>query len=236
MTTLAHSPINDTRFQDLIKDVKAFGKESAEGRDSLPKLAVRIIRAANDGVIDETKGKDGKDDAMRVFEAYAANDGKSIYTRSKDSIKSQASKMRVLIRLGRLTNVDGVVVADRAIEFIKEDKAQDKPAFKPAFAAILDVARAQTNPEHNTVQLSDDEIKEACTKKAPADKDLEGELEAIKKKLQSLVTGEKGLKDDSEQVATAYRAIEERLAALITTRETDEVLSRAAELGLAIAA
>jgi len=236
MTSLAHSPVNDTRFNDLLKDVKAFGKEASEGRDALPKLAMRVIRAANDGVIDETKGKDGKDDAQRVFEAYAANDGKSIYTRTKDSVKSQVSKVRVLIRLGRLTNVDGIAISEKAAKFIKEDKSADKPTFKPAFAALVDVARAQTNPEHNQVALTDDEIKEACKKPPAKDKKLEDELEAIKKKLQALVTGEKGLKDESEQVATAYRAIEERLVALITIRETEEVMSRAAELGLAIAA
>ena len=57
MVSLAHKPTNDHRFDDMLKDVRELGRESAMGKDALPKLALRAIAAAAAGVNIALRGK-----------------------------------------------------------------------------------------------------------------------------------------------------------------------------------
>ena len=48
---------NDTRLPDFMKAVRELGKDAAEGKDSLPKLAFKVVEAAANGVISFTEGR-----------------------------------------------------------------------------------------------------------------------------------------------------------------------------------
>lgn len=233
MGNLAHNPVNDTRFNDLINEVKQFGRDAAEGKDALPKLAIRVVRAANDGVISSASPQQpGElDDAAKIYGEYAlAESKKAIHEHTAGGRKANESKLRTLIRFGEpRVGIDPVVVLDRAIELRKELQESGEKC-KPSYAAFVDVARAQLATDQ---QLSDDDIALAVIKAPTADKTLEKELEAISKKIDALVSGEgkSGLQDQSEQVIRAGELIKERLAALYGAAQQAEFMAQAKALG-----
>src|SRR6478736_21283 len=94
---------NDKRFGDLIKTVTKLGEEASLGKDSLPKLAVAVVQAAADGVIDlETKNAKGEDAATQIYNRYATTESKkSIHEHT--GTKANASKLRQLIAMGVMT-------------------------------------------------------------------------------------------------------------------------------------
>jgi hypothetical protein len=225
---------NDHRFDDLLKQVGEFGEESAQGKDALPKLFLRVVQAAADGVIDTEKDKhgDGIDDAARIYRVYADNEGhKAIHQHTKDGLKANVSKLRCGVRLGLMTSVDGVVVIDRAVTIRGNQEAASNKC-KSAYPAYVDVAREQLKQD---TELTDDQIKEVVLKPEPAEKDVVVELKAIEKKLERIITGEGGVKDQSQEVIDAHALIRTRLAALVTKAERDKKLAMYSELAAELA-
>lgn len=210
-TSLAHSPQNDTRYDDLVKEVAALGRDAASGKDSLPKLAHRLVRAAHEGVISTQVGQDGLDDAHRLYTSYAEKQSKTaIHEHTAGGFKANVSKMRKLIEMGSMPIIDPVDVMNRTVG-IRQKMQEADEATKPAYASYVDVAREQlANPGR---ALTDDEIKGVCAKPAPAEKTVDKILKDCHKKLERLITGEGGLKDQSEQVIAAEEALRTRLAA-----------------------
>lgn len=201
-------PSREELIKELNKDIMRLGKESGLGSAALPRLGLRVIRAAADGLISTEKPKAGeKSDAVRIYEAYAANDSKHA-EHTSGGMKANAAKLNALIGLGTMTTCDGVVVADRTVSIRdRMEKAELKP--KPLFAGLVDVARAQLASDQ---ELTDAAIETALTK-TKADKSIEKEWEAIQKKVDGLVTGEAshGLKDQSEQALKIAELIAEHV-------------------------
>jgi hypothetical protein len=207
----APPPSPEEMKKDFFKDLKSYGKQSGLGSAALPRLALRVIRAAADGLISLDKpvaGSGNKDDAALIYEAYTAEDSKHA-EHTAGGAKANASKLRQLIALGCMTTVDGVVVADRAVALREElEGAELKP--KPLYAGLVDVARKQIDTD---TMLTDDAIKEALTKTA-AEKTVEKEWAKVKKTVEGLVSGENahGLKDQSpeavqiQELVSAYVA------------------------------
>lgn len=193
--------------KDFFSDVRKLGRASGEGSSALPRLALRVIRAAADGVLSTEKPAGGKDDATIIYEAYTAEDSKKA-EHSAGGAKANASKLRQLITMGCMTTCDPVDVADRAVKVWNDMVAQElKP--KPLYAGLVDVARAQCDQD---VALTDAAIGEALTK-TPAEKSVEKEWKAIQKKVTSLVTGENsaGLKDQSEEALRIAKLVDEHV-------------------------
>lgn len=230
-TSVVHNAgVNDTRLNDLMKEVRQFGRDSGEGGDALPKLAIAVVRAANDGVITTDKDKDGKDDAARIVETYSSEAGKkAIHERTKNGLKALNSKVRQLVIMGQMTTCDPVAVLDKAVEIRRGllDNEAAKP--KAAFAAYVDVARAQQALDRD---MSDDEITVAITKPEAPDKDVIDYLKAIEKKLDRLITGEAGITDTSDDTLAARDAIKRRLAHMVNARDVAETMEKAEALGL----
>ncbi len=69
---LTHSPVNDTRYQDLLAKSAEFGALAGQGVDVQVKHGLSVFQAAFDAVIDNTSDKHGKgiDDATMLAEAY----------------------------------------------------------------------------------------------------------------------------------------------------------------------
>ncbi len=222
---------NDTRLKDLMAEAREYGRDAAEGKDSLPKLAIRAVRASNDGVITTQKDKKGVDDAQRLYGEYADAMGKKeIHEHTENGKKANESKLRQLIAFGALTVCDPVEVLDRAVELRRQMEAAKDPV-KSAYAGYVDVAREQIKTDR---ALDDEELKTALRKKESDEPTVERVLERIKKQLDQLITGEKGLKDTSEQILGAHKLINERLAAFATERKLAEVMASAAELGITV--
>jgi hypothetical protein len=234
MGNLAHDTANDQRRKEFDARVRQYGRETALGHDALPKLALDVVRAANEGVISPDAPKDGgDDDAARIFKSYAdARDDKGVKAladRTANGLKANISKLRSLIKMGVMTKCDPVDVVNRALQ-IRAD-APEGQKVKAAYPALVSVARAQLAADQD---LTDDQLKEAVYAAESEEPTVEKILEGMVKKLDKLVTGEGGLNDNSEQVLTARRALKERLAAYVAEAQLREVQEKAAALGLVV--
>ena len=194
--------------KELQRDIAKLGEQSGKGSAALPRLGLRVVRAAADGLISTEKPKTGKSDAVLIYERYAANDSKHA-EHTSGGMKANAAKLNALIGLGCMTTCDGVEIADRAVVLRQEMETNElKP--KPLFAGLVDVARAQLESD---TALSDEAIKAALSK-TEKDKTLEKEWAAIAKKVTSLVTGENsaGLRDNSDAAHAIAKMVDEHVS------------------------
>lgn len=216
---------NDKRLGDLMRQVTKLGEEASLGKDSLPKLAHAVVRAAADGVITA-------DDAQSVYEKYAAAESKkAIHEHSKGGLKANVSKLRQLIAMGELKAFDAVEVMQAAFDTRTAAVSEDVKV-KAAYPFYVDVAREQLKTPD--VALTKEQLEHLVEKDAPADKTLEGELTRALKVLEGLITGENKakLKDDSELTQAAYDALKERVDTFATMRARAKLIKDAAALGI----
>jgi ElaB/YqjD/DUF883 family membrane-anchored ribosome-binding protein len=233
--TIAPAIVNDNRRADFMKQVGALGRESALGKDSLPKLAHAVVKASADGVIDaDEKNDKGDDIATVIYENYARNESnKAIHEHSKSGVKANASKLRQLIKMGAMTTVDAVEIMQAAFE-AREAAIADDVKVKSAYPYYVDVARKQLETDK---PLTSAELAEIVRKPEAAPKELETELKAILKRLEGLVSGENkaGLRDEDELTEAAMHSLKERLDKMAFIRQTMELREKAAALGITLA-
>lgn len=187
MVSLAHKTQNDNRFADLMSDVRELGRETATGRDAKAKLALRIIKAAADNVIDLTPDPDTKlDAAYDIYDAYLKADSKkAVFDHTKGGIKKGASEVRTLINMGLMTTVDAVDVMNRTVTIHGNLDPKDRQSAFPAFMAV---ARAQLNS--SDTDLSDDELQSLCLKQSADPKGQAAYIKAAAKALEKALAAE----------------------------------------------
>lgn len=226
---------NDKRISDLFKQVSKLGEEASLGKDSLPKLAHAVVRAAADGVIDmDTKDAKGNDAAHTIYTKYAsAESKKAIHEHSSGGFKGNVSKLRQLISLGCMTTVDAVEVMTQAFK-AREDMISDSVKVKSAYPFYVDVAREQLKTDK---PLTARELEAIAMKDEPNAKTLEGELKRALKILEGLVTGENRdkIKDDDALTEQAFNAVRDRLEGLATLAKRQALMQQAAALGIKLA-
>jgi len=221
-------------LDELMKDVRQFGREQALGEDAKAKFALRVTRASADGIIDLEKkhGKDpktAKDDIDVLYKEYVDQySSKSLHEHK--GIVQKTSEMRVFVKFGAMTTCDPVTVLNRAV-ILRNELAKGDTKVKSAFPSYLNVARAQLDSDQ---PLTDDQIRECVVPGEPAEKTLEKELGRIAKALEAIITGENkaGLKCQSENVIAAHDAITREIATMVKQRELMDLLQKAADLGL----
>ena len=228
--------VNDTRLADLTADVREYGRLAAQGKDSLPMYAVRIVNAAADGVISTEKDANGVDDAERLYtELVKAQSRKAVHEHTAAGLKANISKTRQLIIAASKPTCDFAGdVLPRTQTVRKEVLAKDpKAKVKSAYPAYVDAARAQNDQDD---ALSDEQLAEVVMKPETTDPTLETIYEAIEKKLEGVISGENkhGLKDDNPLIVEAHGLIRQALAAMLVKTERAEFLAKAAELGLTV--
>lgn len=153
---------NDNRRAVLKKELEALGKESVN--TSKPAMALRIVRAAQEGVI-------GEDDAADTFAEYLAGRVKKVTDtnagmlddegqgENKNSKKANVSKNKQLLKAAGLfltdAKVDFLDVLNRAVTLRGAD-VKTGVDVKPPFDCFVDLAREQMkNP---TAALDDEQI------------------------------------------------------------------------------
>lgn len=218
---------NDKRLGDFTKAVRKLGEEASLGRDSLPKLAQTVVRAASDGIIEP-------ENAEKIYEDYARAEGKkAVHEHSAGGKKANVSKLRQLIAMGCNPKVDGVEVMQDAFE-ARNNMIADSMKVKAAYAFYVDVARAQAKTDD---PLSKEFLEELAVKPEPNAKTIEGELKKVEKILEALVTGENRdkLQDDDELTEAAFQAVRERIEKLQMMEKQAKLRREAAKLGLTLA-
>ena len=235
MPTLEHDTTNDTRYADFLAEVRDFGRDEASGKDALPKLAMSVVRAVADSVVDLAKDKDGNDAATRIYHEYVkAKTKKQIHDRSDAGLKANISKLRQLITFASNPKWDAVDVMNRAFT-IRQDHEDDDIAVKPAYAAYVDVAREQLKQD---TALSDEQIGVTVMATSKTrEVTLEGQLKKASKILEEIITGENkhGLKDQSPELIQSQELIQQKLAALMTTQAQREAVEKALAAGYVMA-
>ena len=216
-------------LKEMWKDFTAYGKASGAGAAALPRLGLRVVRAAADGLISNEKPKDGsKSDAVRIYEKYAEQDSKHS-EHSKGGMKANAAKLNALIGLGCMTTVDGVEIADRTVKLREKMEAEEaKP--KALFAGLVDVARAQAEEDQ---PLTDDAIM-AALGKTVKDKTVAEEWTAIYKKIEKLVSGEnpQGIRDDSDKAQAIASQVSEHINNFAQSAEIEDQVAFCMDRGM----
>lgn len=212
---------NDTRLADGVKFIRELGRDSAAGKDSLPKLAFQITKMAAEGVIDLDKkyegddlpkgGKYKYDDAEFLFNEYSKAEGKkAVHERSAGGLKANISKVRQFVQFGMLPNVDPQDVLERAAK-VRKQMILDTKKVKSAYAAYIDVARTQIKGADDA--LTDDQLADVIAKPEKASPELRKIIDGMFKKLEKLYTdGIDGVQDMSDHIKTAADALRDRLA------------------------
>jgi hypothetical protein len=232
MSSLAHSPQNDQRFDDFMSEVREFGRDEAAGNDALPKLAIKFVSAVADGVLDLSKDSTDRDGAARVYEAYAAaSKKKAVHNRTAGGLKGNISKLRQLGVFASNPKFDPVVELDRAISR-REALIGQEVKVKAAYAAYVDFAREANKFDDPLSDEAIDEVLKVAEKNTETT--LEKELEKIQKKIEGFITGEDkhGIKDQSPELIQVQELITQRLAALTLRTQTIEALIKGRDTGI----
>jgi Flp pilus assembly secretin CpaC len=231
MASLAHSPQNDTRKEDLISKTREFGRLEAQGKDALPMLAIIVAEAAADGVISGDKDSDGNDDYVKLYAEYAKARGKKeVHEHTAGGIKANVSKLRQIGIAGAMPTTDFVGTINM-MHTKRQELVGLEQKVRPMYAAIVEAARTQiAQPD----DLTAEQIEVSIRKPASADPELEDVLGRVEKTLSDIISGEHkgGLRDQSQELIDAHALVKGRLATLFVTRERAELLAKAAAMGM----
>jgi hypothetical protein len=185
----------------LDKDMAKLGAESVNV--ARPKLALSLVRAAADGIIDE-------DDVEARYDVYLAGREK---TQAKQALamgveegngkKANVSKCRQLVRMAMLSGIDGPELLDRTVtargNLIGTDSKIEAP-----FDAFVKVARAQiAQPD---APLTDDQIAEQVRKPEKGEKtEIQKLIDLYKStaKMVEALPGNAAIKDAASSLADA---------------------------------
>lgn len=221
---------NDNRLAEGVKFIRELGRDSAAGKDSLPKLAFQFTKMAAEGVIDLEKKYDGDDlpkggkykydDAEFLFNEYSKAEGKkAVHERSSGGLKANISKARQFVQFGMLTTVDPQDVLERAAK-VRKQMILDSKKVKSAYAAYIDVARTQIKGAD--ADLTDDQLAEVIAKPEKASPELRKIIDGVFKKLEKLYTdGVEGIVDQSDHIRTAVDSLRDRLAEIDAANQPD---------------
>lgn len=220
--TLSNSAALDDGRKNYLADVRELGRESALGKDSLPRLAMRTVEAAALGYI-------GEDDAKAIYDDYVTAESKKL-SHTDGGKAANTSKLKALIKMGLLP-IDAVDVSQRAAyEHATMRKEGLKP--QPAYAAYISVARAQLASPNS--ELSDDEIREAMGA-SQKDKTAKDYIRAAAKAIEKALTVDGMTVSERELAESALARTSEVLSMILAREDRAEKLAQIAMLQAQVA-
>jgi hypothetical protein len=224
---------NDKRFNDYIKQARTLGKDTALGADAMPKLAISMVAAAKNGIIDLDQNKDAIKQVFGAYWASRTNKKYSIHAQGKESNASQVSKLKQFYNLGKNEQFDGEELFDRVVELYKE-KVKTADKIKPVYHAYLDAARMANDWEasNGSTAPTDDEIEATFYPKEKDAPTLSKLIEKISKELTKIITGDRedGIKSQDTEISDANDKLREWLAKMTLAADLDAYRSEHARL------
>ncbi len=136
--------------RDVYKLARELGDIVAQGRATLPRLALAAAAAAKAGQIDE-------DDAAGIYEEYIKrSQGLNHVEHSSNTIKANVSKLRQIIKCS-MNGYD----APHLLRRVEVIHAKARVPVKPLYSAMVDACRAQIVKGHK--RLTTEEIMKVIT-------------------------------------------------------------------------
>lgn len=224
---------NDTALKDFFKTATKLGRDEGDGAEALPRMAWAIAEAG--AAISLVKDAEGKDDVQRAYEMYLKGRAQTVkHAAPVTSAKVQVSKLRqVAIAVQKPTcDFKGTMAKVRDL---RDELIAAGEKCKAAYPSYVDAARAQQEQDDD---LNDEQIKTSIRKPAAADPSVEKEIGAIVKRMEDLISGEKGVKYDDDEFVAAFEKVRacEATLSLMTKRALARKLAAEAGIELAEAA
>lgn len=221
--TLSNSAALEDQRKAAFAEARELGRESARGKDSLPKLGIRAVELTFDGILSE-------EDAKEYYQEHIDGESKKLIHTAAGKA-ANTSKIKSFFKLGAMTTIDPVSVINNAASVHAEMRAQGLNP-QSAYAAFVSVARAQLASPNS--ELTEEELRDAMSKTSK-EKTADSCLRSAAKQIEEAMN--LGLNDDERQYATdALQKVAAALTALVTRNERDEKLAKIAELQAALAA
>lgn len=214
---------NDNRLADFLSDARTYARDKASGNDAWPKMIVRTVSAAADGVVTP-------DDAEMIVNTFIEAQGKkSVHERSTDSVKKTKSEIKKTIEFGGMTTIDPVDVMGRAVTIYGNIQGERKSAVN----AYLQVVRDQLkSPDY---AMTDEEIERAMLKGEAKERTIEQHLKAALKAVEAALKANEESETPLplEGATAAKAALEGQIATLARAAEIAEARARLLALGVA---
>lgn len=165
---------------DLNDKLRELGRESVKSALAKPQMALTVIAAAKQGVIDE-------DDAEAMYQEYVSGRsyaiGRNVLAAGQEdnakSVASNTSKVRSHIKAARLPNIDFEHVTNTLVEQRARLKASGVEVKDP-YQAITDAAVAQCRKPND--ELTEEDLDAIIAKKSKEDKgDLDKMIDEYKR-------------------------------------------------------
>lgn len=224
---------NDKRFNDFIKEARGYGKDTALGADALPKLAISVVRAAKDGILDLDTNKDCLKQVYGAYWSQRSNKRYSIHAQGKESQGAQVSKIKQHYLLGKNQLFDGEELMDRAVKMYHDKLTSSEVKLKPVYAAYTDVARMANDwkATNGATAPSDEEIEACFYPKEKAEKTLTDVIQHISDLLTDLITGDRkdGIACQDTEISDANDQLRNWLAKMALAAELDAYRAQAAK-------
>jgi hypothetical protein len=228
---------NDKRFNDFIKEARGYGKDTALGADALPKLAISVVRAAKDGILDLDANKDCLKQVYGAYWSQRSNKRYSIHAQGKESQGAQVSKIKQHYLLGKNELFDGEELMDRAVKMYHDKLTSSETKLKPVYAAYTDVARMANDwkATNGATAPSDEEIEACFYPKEKQEKTLTDIIEKVLKELDKVITGtrEDGISSQDSEITDAAESLQRFLAKMTLAAELDAFRAQSAKLAAA---
>lgn len=214
---------NDYRADDFFSKCEEYGKRIAAGEDALPQLYIDVIQGAYDGYLDLQKDKHGQnlDDAMYAYtRAMTSKSGAAVFKGKADSLNSQASRVRSILKVGLWTRGGTGQPIERRNKLVNVwSKLATEPHAKgrrvSLAEALIKFARVQVKRD---AILTDEELQNLCLRPAKADLTLADWIErTCVKPLRDLRNGKANrgqLSDQSEAIRDSLEALVDRVTEL----------------------
>ena len=218
---------NDQRVADMNAEIRKLGRESGSGAEALPKLGLRVIRWAKDGLMDD------KGAARTAYEMYRDSDTRRRnITQPKGSINTQVSKVNSFRTLGLNKVFDGEAEMNRAVEIGKK-LLENGEKIIDVYAAYVKVARMLNDREEADGVPTDEELTACFLPKEKAEVTTKDIIQKTRDVLEDLITGERkdGNTCQDQEVIDAVGKLDEWLARIVLQDEMDAMAAKLAAMG-----